>query len=207
MPIRCRSTRKQTIWTSALNKLRPRQNGRHFADDIFKCVFLLKNGSIPIKISPNFVPKCPFNNIPALVRIMAWRRCHYLNQLCLVYLCIYVKCCMSLLSCYPVDCFVCTTHTYNTLLATSTFGKTNSIYAHHQSNSIMRLCNLHRLISAATGRWVTSDRTELPFLPGRKKLCTRAVEYNPWVSKGKTQVSLRFIIKIQHINVFHMYDC
>ena len=67
--------------------------------------------------------------------------------------------------------------------------------------------NLHRLISAAIGRWVTSDPTELPFLPGRKKLCTRAVEYNPWVSKGKTQVSLRFIIKIQHINVFHMYDC
>ena len=67
--------------------------------------------------------------------------------------------------------------------------------------------NLHRLISAAIGRWVTSDPTELPFLPGRKKLCTRPVEYNPWVSKGKTQVSLRFIIKIQHINVFHMYDC
>ena len=39
--------------------------------------------------------------------------------------------------------------------------------------------NLHRLISAAIGRWVTSDPAELPFLPGRKKLCTNAVEYNP----------------------------
>ena len=39
--------------------------------------------------------------------------------------------------------------------------------------------NLHRLISAAIGRWVTSDPAELPFLPGRKKLCTDAVEYNP----------------------------
>ena len=39
--------------------------------------------------------------------------------------------------------------------------------------------NMHRLISAATGRWVTSDPAELPFLPGRKKLCTSAVEYNP----------------------------
>ena len=38
--------------------------------------------------------------------------------------------------------------------------------------------NLHRLISAAIGRWVTSDPAELPFLPGRKKLCTNAVEYN-----------------------------
>ena len=39
--------------------------------------------------------------------------------------------------------------------------------------------NLHRLISAAIGRWVTSDPAELPFLPGRKKLCINAVEYNP----------------------------
>ena len=39
--------------------------------------------------------------------------------------------------------------------------------------------NLHRLISAAIGRWVTSDPAELPFLPGRKKLCTNAIEYNP----------------------------
>ena len=35
------------------NTLRPRQNGRHFADDIFKCICL---------------------NDPALVQIMAWRR-------------------------------------------------------------------------------------------------------------------------------------
>ena len=26
-----------------LNTLRPRQNGRHFADDIFKCIFLNEN--------------------------------------------------------------------------------------------------------------------------------------------------------------------
>ena len=47
--------------------------------------------------------------------------------------------------------------------------------------SMTRGCqpNLHRLISAAIGRWVTSDPAELPFLPGRKKLCTNAVEYNP----------------------------
>ena len=56
------------------NTLRPRQNGRHFADDIFKCIFLNKNVWIPIKISMKFVPKGPINNIPALVQIMAWRR-------------------------------------------------------------------------------------------------------------------------------------
>ena len=53
---------------------RPRQNGRHFADDIFKHIFLNKNVSISIKISLKFVPKGLMNNIPSLVQIMAWRR-------------------------------------------------------------------------------------------------------------------------------------
>ena len=57
-----------------VNTLRPRQNERHLADDIFKCIFLNENVWIPIKISLRFVPKGPINNIPALVQIMAWRR-------------------------------------------------------------------------------------------------------------------------------------
>ena len=57
-----------------LNTLRPRQNGRHFADDIFRCIFLNENVWIPIKISLKFVPKGRINNIPSLVQIMAWRR-------------------------------------------------------------------------------------------------------------------------------------
>ena len=56
------------------NTLRPRQNGRYFPDDIFKCIFFNENVWIPIQISLTFVPKGPINNIPALVRIMAWRR-------------------------------------------------------------------------------------------------------------------------------------
>ena len=56
------------------NTLRPGQNGRHFADDIFKCIFLNENVWIAIKISLKFVPKGPINNIQALVQIMAWRR-------------------------------------------------------------------------------------------------------------------------------------
>ena len=59
---------------SHLNTLRPRQNGRHFADNIFKCIFLNENVRISLKISLNFVPNVPINNIPALVQIMAWRR-------------------------------------------------------------------------------------------------------------------------------------
>ena len=49
-------------------------NGRHLADDIFKCIFLNENVWIPIKISLTFVPKGRINNIPAVVQIMAWHR-------------------------------------------------------------------------------------------------------------------------------------
>ena len=49
-----------------VNTLRSRQNGRHFADDIFKCIFFNENVSVAIKFSLKFVPNGPINNIPAL---------------------------------------------------------------------------------------------------------------------------------------------
>ena len=57
-----------------VNTLRPKQNGRHFPDDVFKCIFVNENVWNSIQISLKFVPKGPNNNIPALVQIMAWRR-------------------------------------------------------------------------------------------------------------------------------------
>ena len=57
-----------------LNTLRPRQYGCHFPDDILKRICLNENVSISLKISQKFFPKVQFNNIPALVQIMAWRR-------------------------------------------------------------------------------------------------------------------------------------
>ena len=68
---------KNVIWVILsrgrwINPLRPRENGRHFADDTFKCIFLNEDVRISIKISLKFVPKGPINNIPALVQIMAW---------------------------------------------------------------------------------------------------------------------------------------
>ena len=59
---------------SWVNSLRPRQNKRHIADDVFKCNFWNENVRISITISLKFVPKGPFNIFPALVQIMAWRR-------------------------------------------------------------------------------------------------------------------------------------
>ena len=65
---------KKQLRNQWFNTLRPRQNGLHFADDIFKYIFLNENDRIPIKMSLKFVPKGPINNILPLVQIMAWRR-------------------------------------------------------------------------------------------------------------------------------------
>ena len=54
--------------------LRPRQNGCHFPDDIFKWIILNENVWILLKISLKFVPKVQINNIVALVQMMAWHR-------------------------------------------------------------------------------------------------------------------------------------
>ena len=57
-----------------VNTLMPRQNRRHFADDIFQCISMNQKFCILIQNSLKFVPKVRINNIPALVQKMAWRR-------------------------------------------------------------------------------------------------------------------------------------
>ena len=54
------------------NTVRPKQNGRQFADDIFKCIFLNWDIWISNKFSLKFVPNGPIDNIPALDQLMAW---------------------------------------------------------------------------------------------------------------------------------------
>ena len=51
-----------------------RQNGRHFPDNIFKCIFLNEKLWISIRSSLKFVPKVPVDNKPSLVQILAWHR-------------------------------------------------------------------------------------------------------------------------------------
>ena len=84
--IYCNGTRLYCVgkWTSNLiqgekllrmfNTLRPRQDGRHFADDIFTCIFFNENCCILIKLSLKYMRKGPIDNNPALIQIMAWRR-------------------------------------------------------------------------------------------------------------------------------------
>ena len=52
----------------------PRQNGCHFPDNIFKCIFLNENVWIAIEISLKFVPKGQINSITALIQMTAWCR-------------------------------------------------------------------------------------------------------------------------------------
>ena len=55
----------------SFNTLRPKQNGGHYTDDIFMCIFLKWNYCVSIKITPN---NGPINYTSALVQAMAWRR-------------------------------------------------------------------------------------------------------------------------------------
>ena len=62
--------RRQTItrrYDGLLNSYPPRQNGRHFADDSLRCVFVNETLCILIKILLEFVPKGAIDNNPALV--------------------------------------------------------------------------------------------------------------------------------------------
>ena len=68
------SAKCHSFCSDIINTLRPRKDGCRFPGDIFRCIFLNKNISISINISLKVIPNGQINNIPALVRIMAWRR-------------------------------------------------------------------------------------------------------------------------------------
>ena len=49
--------------TTPINSSSPGQNGHHFTDDIFRCIFMYEKFCIWNKISLKYVPKGPINNI------------------------------------------------------------------------------------------------------------------------------------------------
>ena len=55
------------VLRECINSYPPGQNGCHFTDDIFKCIFVNGKFCILIKISLKCVPKGPIDNNPALV--------------------------------------------------------------------------------------------------------------------------------------------
>ena len=50
-----------------INSSPPEQNGHHFANNIFKSIFMNEKFCILIQISLKFVPKVAIDNNPALV--------------------------------------------------------------------------------------------------------------------------------------------
>ena len=60
-------------WYNNITRSPPGLNGRHFADDIFRCIFVNEKFSILNKFSLKFVPKGLTDNNPAMVQMMVWR--------------------------------------------------------------------------------------------------------------------------------------
>ena len=56
----------------SFNSSPPGQNGHHFAEDFFRCIFVNEKFCILLKISLKFVRKVPISNNPSLVQKMAW---------------------------------------------------------------------------------------------------------------------------------------
>ena len=59
-----------------INALKPEQNGRHFCRNNFQMRYLRERYFLLIHISLKFVPRCPIDNMSALVQVMA---CHMLS--------------------------------------------------------------------------------------------------------------------------------
>ena len=74
---RCNSstsaTRILSLSHSVINSSPPGENGCHFTDDMFKCIFLNGNIWISNKISSKYVPWVLIDSMSALVRTMTWR--------------------------------------------------------------------------------------------------------------------------------------
>ena len=63
----CRQASSPSSFSFLLNLSIPGQNGHHFADNSIRCIFVNEKFCILIKISLQFVNKCPIDNNPALV--------------------------------------------------------------------------------------------------------------------------------------------
>ena len=74
---------KSKIFDLKINTLRLRQNGRHFANDLFKRIFVNEKVRIFVQISLKFILECPINNNQHWFRWWLGAKkatSHYLNQ-------------------------------------------------------------------------------------------------------------------------------
>ena len=86
----CARLSQLTMRRRSINTLIPRQNGRHFPDDIFKYIISHENVQISHKSSLQIVPEVRIDVISALVQIMVWRRrfilLKHLHDMCVIQL-------------------------------------------------------------------------------------------------------------------------
>ena len=133
-------------WVKHINILRPIQNCRHFADAIFKFIFLKENVWISLKISLKFVPKGRINNIPALVQIMGYAsKSHLLlanNVLLLSYFSLIV-CLSTVIMCSDVWWWCDTLWLYGCIW----------MLAYEQQNCLKVLNNLKRKVEIFCQVW------------------------------------------------------
>ena len=73
-PCLCNCLSKSSSQLISVNSSSPGQNGRHFTDNIFKCIFVNEKTCILIRISLKFVPQGLIDNKSTLVQVMAWCR-------------------------------------------------------------------------------------------------------------------------------------
>ena len=68
----CRRDLAGSLGIFTVNTMRLRQNGHHFADESFKCIFFNEDLRISIKILLKFVPDGSINKKPPSIQIMAY---------------------------------------------------------------------------------------------------------------------------------------
>ena len=74
---------------SLINKLRPKQNGHHFADDILKCIYLHENAWILITTKLQFIPQGPIKGTDYLTFKLS------IIEKCLCFIVLVVFCVMA----------------------------------------------------------------------------------------------------------------
>ena len=61
-----------TMKPHSFNTLVPEQNGLHFVDDTFKCIFMNENFCTLIQFSLRFVPNDAIDSMSVLFQVMTW---------------------------------------------------------------------------------------------------------------------------------------
>ena len=77
-----------SLWHCLFNSLRPKRNRRHFADEIFKCIFVMKMYCLLLKFRWSLFPRVllrVFQHWVRLLLIADQATSHYLNLCSVVY--------------------------------------------------------------------------------------------------------------------------